>query len=404
MGADLARKPAPRIAAKAASQLMKMRSIGFSRPQATSFSVNPKRRGQPVRWDQQRTVAGSPACARQGKTRMVRRLSRPARLAALAVLAAPIAACATGGAGKTAAPVSFEGASPAAVAAPPPANLAAATPRAGRTRYVYADGAAAAAQGAGVVAPGFRTPAAGPGERTSLARHQKVGAPYQVGGVWYLPAFEPDFDETGTASWYGSEFHGRPTSNGELFDMNALTAAHPTLPLPSILEVTNTATGRTITVRLNDRGPFVAGRMLDLSRRAAEELGFLQSGTAQVRVRYLGPAEPAAPAIPSVTLASARTPAAIAAVSAPLASSVTPVATGRFVQAGAFADAANAERVRERVASLGPARVTPATINGARMYRVLLGPWADESEAAAKAEEVSARGLPGARVLTSAAD
>lgn len=336
---------------------------------------------------------------------MARYLSRPARLAALAVLAAPIAACATGGAGKTAAPVSFEGARPAAVAAPPPANVAAAPARAGRTRYVYADGAATGAPANGVVAPGFAAPAAAAGERTRLARHQKVGAPYQVGGVWYLPAFEPDFDETGTASWYGSEFHGRPTSNGETFDMNALTAAHPTLPLPSVLEVTNLANGKAVTVRLNDRGPFVAGRMLDLSRRAAEELGFIHTGTAQVRVRYLGPAEPAlAPAIPSVTLASARTPAAVAAVSAPLVASVAPVASGRFVQAGAFADAANAERARERVAGLGPTRVAPATINGARMYRVLVGPWADAAQAAAKAEEVAARGLPGARVLATIAD
>jgi rare lipoprotein A len=279
-----------------------------------------------------------------------------------------------------------------------------AAPARGRTRYVYADGAAPAASPSGIAAPGFRTPAAGPGERTQLARHQKVGAPYQVGGVWYLPAFEPDFDETGTASWYGSEFHGRPTSNGEVFDMNALTAAHPTLPLPSLLEVTNLANGKTITVRLNDRGPFVGGRMLDLSRRAAEELGFIPTGTAQVRVRYLGPAEPAAPAIPSVTLASARTPAAVAAVSAPLLASVTPVAAGRFVQAGAFADEANAERARERVAGLGPTRVAPATINGARMFRVLLGPWANEAEASAKADEVAARGLPGARVLATIAD
>lgn len=335
---------------------------------------------------------------------MVRYLSRPVRFVGLALLAAPIAACATGGAGKTAAPVSFEGASPAAVFAPAPANMAAQAPRTGRTRYVYAGDAPPSGPAPGLAAPGFRAPAAGPGERTQLARHQKVGAPYQVGGVWYLPAFEPDFDETGTASWYGSEFHGRPTSNGELFDMNALTAAHPTLPLPSLLEVTNLSNGRTITVRLNDRGPFVAGRMLDLSRRAAEELGFIPAGTAQVRVRYLGPAEPAAPAIPSVTLASARTPAAVAAVSAPLLSSVTPVASGRFVQAGAFADAANAERARERVASIGPARVAQATINGARMYRVLLGPWSDEAEAAAKAQEAAARGLPGARVVASVAD
>jgi len=119
----------------------------------------------------------------------------------------------------------------------------------------------------------------------------KLGAPYEAGGMWYVPTEEPDYDQVGIASWYGDEFHGRATANGEQFDMHTASAAHTTLPLPSILEVTNLENGRKIRVRLNDRGPFKAGRLIDLSRGAAQELGFLEKGTAQVRVRYIGPAK-----------------------------------------------------------------------------------------------------------------
>lgn len=118
----------------------------------------------------------------------------------------------------------------------------------------------------------------------------KVGAPYQVGGRWYNPREQPDYDRVGTASWYGSDFHGRKTANGEVFDMHALTAAHPTLPIPSYAYVTNIANGRTILVRVNDRGPYVGDRMIDLSRESARSLGFLSKGTGRVRVQYAGPA------------------------------------------------------------------------------------------------------------------
>lgn len=132
---------------------------------------------------------------------------------------------------------------------------------------------------------------AGAGERIPKGGgHYKVGAPYQVGGRWYRPREQPAYDRVGIASWYGSAFHGRKTANGEIFDMNALTAAHPTLPLPSYVYVTNPDNGRTILVRVNDRGPYVGQRMIDLSRRSAHELGLLSGGTGRVRVRYAGPA------------------------------------------------------------------------------------------------------------------
>lgn len=123
--------------------------------------------------------------------------------------------------------------------------------------------------------------------------HQKVGRPYQVSGRTYVPQRNDRYDETGIASWYGPNFHGRPTANGELFDQNLMTAAHPTLPIPSIVEVTNLENGRTLRVRLNDRGPFVDDRMIDLSRAAADALGYRAAGLARVRVRYIGPAQPA---------------------------------------------------------------------------------------------------------------
>ncbi len=114
--------------------------------------------------------------------------------------------------------------------------------------------------------------------------------PYQIRGRWYHPAEDPDYEEIGMASWYGPGFDGRPTATGERFDQNALTAAHKTLPLPGLVEVTNLDNGRTVVLRLNDRGPFVDGRIIDLSRGAADELGLLQRGVGRVRVRYLGPA------------------------------------------------------------------------------------------------------------------
>jgi len=116
----------------------------------------------------------------------------------------------------------------------------------------------------------------------------KVGRPYKVGGRWYHPHEDPSYDRTGIASWYGTQFHGRKTSNGETYDMNALTAGHPTLPMPSYAYVTNLQNGRTILVRINDRGPYAKDRLIDLSYRSAHVLGFHRAGLARVRVRYAG--------------------------------------------------------------------------------------------------------------------
>ncbi|HJU30910.1 MAG TPA: septal ring lytic transglycosylase RlpA family protein [Hyphomicrobiaceae bacterium] len=116
----------------------------------------------------------------------------------------------------------------------------------------------------------------------------KVGEPYQIDGQWHTPREEPDYDRVGVSSYYAHDFHGRLTANGEVFDMWALTAAHPTLPLPSLVYVTNLENGRTLLLRVNDRGPYARGRVIDVSRAAARYLGYEVKGTARVRVRYAG--------------------------------------------------------------------------------------------------------------------
>lgn len=118
--------------------------------------------------------------------------------------------------------------------------------------------------------------------------HYKLGKPYKIAGRWYVPREEPGYDRMGVASWYGADFHGRKTANGEIYDMNALTAAHPTLPLPSYAYVTNLENGRTVLVRINDRGPYANDRIIDLSRQTARVLGTEAQGLARVRVRYAG--------------------------------------------------------------------------------------------------------------------
>jgi len=115
-----------------------------------------------------------------------------------------------------------------------------------------------------------------------------VGHPYRIAGRTYVPAENPNYSVTGMASWYGDAFHGRRTANGEVYDKNALSAAHPTMPLPSYARVTNTANGYSVIVRVNDRGPYHGGRVMDVSSRVADVLGFKATGTGRVKVEYMG--------------------------------------------------------------------------------------------------------------------
>lgn len=128
-------------------------------------------------------------------------------------------------------------------------------------------------------------------QRSRLPRgggREQVGKPYKVRGVWYYPKEEKNYRKVGGASWYGDAFHGRLTANGEVYDMTHLTAAHPTMPLPSYARVTNMKNGSSVIVRVNDRGPYARGRIIDLSKRAAELLDYTHSGVARVKVEYVG--------------------------------------------------------------------------------------------------------------------
>jgi rare lipoprotein A len=115
----------------------------------------------------------------------------------------------------------------------------------------------------------------------------KVGSAYQINGKWYYPKVDYGYDETGLASWYGEAFDGKATANGEIYNLNELSAAHKTLPLPSVVEVSNLRNGRSLRLRVNDRGPYVDTRIIDVSRRAAQLLGFETAGTTPVQVRVL---------------------------------------------------------------------------------------------------------------------
>ena len=234
------------------------------------------------------------------------------------------------------------------------------------------------------------------GRQTAAGGIYKIGTPYQIMGSWYYPRENPNYNEVGIASWYGSKFHGRRTANGEIFDMNLLTAAHPTLPMPVRARVTNLENGKSIIVRINDRGPFAKDREIDLSRKAAEVLGFRDKGTTQVRVQYLGRApmydsagrlirgqEPA-----SFIAEKPRTPDENKRVAAApveqvekqtldgrtIADPLPPIASKRYaVQVGVFSSRFNAERLKRQLDRITPAEVSEAEINGETYYRVKVG-------------------------------
>ncbi len=158
----------------------------------------------------------------------------------------------------------------------------------GRARQMLSGVAAAILVAAGLAACSSNTGTGRvPGPTGTPYRAYMIGQPYQIGGRWYTPREDLGYDRTGTASWYGADFHGRRTANGETYDMNAMTAAHTTLPLPTIVRVTNLDNGRSVVVRVNDRGPFVDDRIIDMSRAGARALEFENRGLARVRVTVL---------------------------------------------------------------------------------------------------------------------
>lgn len=275
----------------------------------------------------------------------------------------------------------------------------------------------------------------------------KVGNPYQIKGIWYYPAEDYDYDETGIASWYGAQFHGRKTANGQVYDMNALTAAHRTLPMPSYVRVTNLENGRSLILQVNDRGPFARSRILDVSRRGAQLLGFQRQGTAKVRVQILAdrsraiaarlkgnaqlakvgspitvdrlpkpkvnaqqlppiagagnappPASPA-PAAPAPAVTAPPPPVELSAKPDGVVETRPVTDSSIFVQAGAFSRFDNANKVRAKLSTIGPVKLSQILVNGKDLYRVRLGPLDNVGMADRMLDSVTQAGYPEARII-----
>jgi rare lipoprotein A len=215
--------------------------------------------------------------------------------------------------------------------------------------------------------------------------------PYVVFGKSYRP-FTDDrpYKERGIGSWYGKKFHGQRTSSGELYDMYKMTAAHPTLPLPSYVRVTNLANGKQVIVRVNDRGPFHPGRVIDLSYTAALKLGYLGQGRAEVEVERLLPEEinrmAKARAEADPPASPVAEPVAVALHAAPVVVSSMP---GFYLQLGAYAEAVNAEAARARLMQ-GSGMVLPPlqVVEGGSLHRVYGGPFATRAEAELAAQHL----------------
>lgn len=220
----------------------------------------------------------------------------------------------------------------------------------------------------------------------------KVGDPYVIMGKKYYPKEDLEYDEKGIASWYGGgddNFHGKRTANGEIYNTRAMTAAHKTLPMPCFVRVTNLENGRRIILRVNDRGPYVDGRIIDVSQKGAELLGFANKGTAKVRVQIL--------AEESKKLAdAAKNGYDISEIKYPkdtrkikleklpeseIVDIVSVIPSNIYVQAGSFSVSSNAYAIKEKIATLGTVNIEEAVVNGTNYYRVQVGPIANVSDA-----------------------
>ncbi|MDW8311424.1 MAG: septal ring lytic transglycosylase RlpA family protein [Burkholderiales bacterium] len=239
-----------------------------------------------------------------------------------------------------------------------------------------------------------RIPDAIPREETL---HRFANRPYTVFGVEYTPmtALAP-VTQRGIASWYGRKFHGQRTATGEIYDMFAMTAAHPTFPLPSYARVTNPRNGRSVIVRVNDRGPFLHGRIIDLSYAAAHRLGIAQTGSGEVTVELLVP--PFAERLASAPAPETRELSVASAPAVPSRATETraPEGDGRWVvQLGAFGNFANANAFQQRMHHVLGQTVQVRQIDG--LFRVQLGPYANRQEAEAArrhAEHILGTSLP----------
>tara|TARA_B100000686_G_scaffold353723_1_gene460496 strand:- start:164 stop:1117 length:954 start_codon:yes stop_codon:yes gene_type:complete len=264
----------------------------------------------------------------------------------------------------------------------------------------------------------------------------KIGKPYKIQNTWYYPAENYNYVETGIASWYGPKFHGKRTANGETFDMNTLTAAHRTLPMPSIVRVTNLQNGRSLKLRVNDRGPFARGRVIDVSRRAAQLLGFKIQGTARVRVEIISEESQnikyitqsrEIPKIDQIKMIStANQPLKRKELNdhkffslrnnIPSSSSQNlkkyensrPMQVEQFekvierklfVQAGAFINYVKASKVRRKLSAFGAAWLAETKIGRQKFFRVRIGPLFSVANADSVLMQVISAGYTNARIV-----
>lgn len=243
----------------------------------------------------------------------------------------------------------------------------------------------------------------------------KVGKPYKIMGKTYYPKEDYNYSEVGVASWYGSDFHNKKTANGEKYDMHTLTAAHRTLPLPSIVKVTNLENGRSLVLRVNDRGPYAKNRIIDISKRGAQLLGFQTKGTAKVRVELMEKESKELKAAltgqkiePVMASAKKTTPIKkmeYAAVEPLRLDNPYNVAGGvtaeksYFVQAGSFAKHDAAKDLSSKLSRFGKSKVAQADVDGSRYYRVRIGPFSFPEEAEVTLAKVKNYGIYNAKIV-----
>ena len=230
---------------------------------------------------------------------------------------------------------------------------------------------------------------------------RKIGNPYKVAGKWYYPQEQPGYDETGHASWYGKDFHGKKTANGEYFNMNALTAAHKTLPLPTFVKVTNLSNGRTIILRVNDRGPFVGTRLIDVSRRGAQLLGFEKQGVTKVRIQAVDDTG-RLKASPPVKMAAVRpvAPVRTPTVKAPVQQYFT-----HYIQVGSFSQRGNAVLQANKLKKTGHrAHVKQSAGSSGSFWRVRVGPFVKRMIAEQRLDRIVSDGFFEARIFSEAVE
>lgn len=244
----------------------------------------------------------------------------------------------------------------------------------------------------------------------------KVGKPYKIKGTKYYPKEDYNYSEVGIASWYGSDFHNKKTANGEKYDMNTLTAAHRTLPLPSIVRVTNLENGRSLILRVNDRGPYAKNRIIDISKRGAQLLGYQTQGTAKVRVDLLAEESKALKAamlgekvedikIPTnknqqiPALANSKTLVLYDASKADKETNSRGADNHYFVQAGSFSQKNSAIGLKNKLSQFGNANIAQANVSGNNFYRVRIGPFSFKEEAEVALAKVVNFGISNASVV-----